>query len=41
MASSTATPDSMITIKALYEGETRRFRIPLRDMNVNTLPGKV
>lgn len=34
-------PSTLITIKVLYNDNTRRFKIPLRDLNAHVLPQKV
>lgn len=33
--------DTLITIKVQLAGETRRFKLALRDLGANTLPDKV
>ncbi|KAK8069144.1 hypothetical protein PG994_005760 [Apiospora phragmitis] len=38
---STATPDTLITLKVNYDGSTRRFKLPLRDLGASTLDDKV
>ena len=38
---STATPETLITLKVNYDGNTRRFKLPLRDLGANTLDDKV
>ncbi|KAK7943745.1 ZZ type zinc finger domain-containing protein [Apiospora aurea] len=38
---STAAPDALITLKVNYDGNTRRFKLPLRDLGANTLDDKV
>ncbi|KAI0002753.1 hypothetical protein F4779DRAFT_602843 [Xylariaceae sp. FL0662B] len=40
-SSSVATPDTLITLKVNYDGVTRRFKLPLRDLGVNTLEDKL
>jgi hypothetical protein len=35
------TPETMVTLKVNYEGSTRRFKLPLRDMGASTLEEKV
>ena len=40
-SNTTVTPDTLITIKTLFESENRRFKIPLRELGANTLPSKV
>ncbi|EFR02676.1 ZZ type zinc finger domain-containing protein [Nannizzia gypsea CBS 118893] len=34
-------PDTLITVKAHFDGENRRFKVPLRDMGANTFPLRV
>ncbi|KAI1497107.1 hypothetical protein F5X99DRAFT_34059 [Biscogniauxia marginata] len=42
MASSSATtPDTLITLKVSFDGITRRFKLPLRDLGVNSLENKL
>lgn len=42
MASSAqATPDILVTLKVNYQGSTRRFKLPLRDLGATTLEDKV
>ncbi|KAI5860206.1 hypothetical protein GGS23DRAFT_239547 [Durotheca rogersii] len=42
MASSmTATPDTMITLKVNFDGATRRFKLPLRELVVHNLEDKL
>ncbi|KAI1107168.1 hypothetical protein F4804DRAFT_243677 [Jackrogersella minutella] len=36
-SSSTATPDTLITLKVNFDGVTRRFKLPLRELVVTTL----
>lgn len=33
--------DTLIAIKAYYEGTSRRFKLPLRDLGAYTFPEKV
>lgn len=33
--------DTLIAIKAYYEGTSRRFKLPLRDLGAYTFPQKV
>ena len=40
-STTTALPDSMITIKVHYRGVTRKCKLPLRDMVPDTLETKV
>ena len=40
-SSSTNHLDTPITLKVNYEGATRRYKLPLRDLNVNVLENKV
>jgi hypothetical protein len=37
----TTTPDTMITVKVNIDGTVRRFKLPLRDVGVNTFESKV
>ncbi|KAI1881707.1 hypothetical protein JX265_000533 [Neoarthrinium moseri] len=41
MASSAATPDTPITLKVSYDGVTRRFKLPLRELGAITLETKL
>lgn len=41
MASTTNHLDIPITLKVNYDGATRRYKLPLRDLNVNVLENKV
>lgn len=42
MASSApATPDTLVTLKVNFQGSTRRFKLPLRDLGVNVFEDKV
>lgn len=42
MASSTpATPDTLVTLKVNFQGSTRRFKLPLRDLGACSLEDKV
>lgn len=42
MASSSANHlDTPITLKVNFDGVTRRYKLPLRDLNVNVLENKV
>jgi len=42
MASSTpATPDTLVTLKVNFQGSTRRFKLPLRDLGATSLEDKV
>jgi hypothetical protein len=34
-------PDTLITVKVIYEGQNRRFKLALRDLGAHTLPQKV
>jgi hypothetical protein len=34
-------PDTLITVKVLYNDNTRRFKIPLRDLGARVFPQKV
>ncbi|OAL71782.1 hypothetical protein A7D00_3812 [Trichophyton violaceum] len=34
-------PDTLITVKAHFDGENRRFKVPLRDMGATTFPLRV
>lgn len=34
-------PDTPIVVKVVYDGLTRRFKMPLRDMNATIFPVKV
>lgn len=34
-------PSTLITVKVLYNDNTRRFKVPLRDLNAHVLPQKV
>ncbi|KAK8120753.1 hypothetical protein PG999_004873 [Apiospora kogelbergensis] len=38
---SAATPDTLITLKVSFDGNTRRFKLPLRDLGALTLEDKV
>ncbi|KAI1808162.1 hypothetical protein F4811DRAFT_559428 [Daldinia bambusicola] len=40
-SSSVATPDTLITLKVNFDGATRRFKLPLRDLGPNTLEDKL
>ncbi|KAI1738043.1 hypothetical protein F4680DRAFT_460138 [Xylaria scruposa] len=40
-SSTTATADTLITLKVNFDGATRRFKIPLRDLGSNTFEDKV
>ncbi|KAI8946494.1 hypothetical protein F4801DRAFT_61089 [Xylaria longipes] len=40
-SSATATADSLITLKVNFDGVTRRFKLPLRDLGSNTFEDKV
>jgi next-to-BRCA1 protein 1 len=35
------TLDSLIVVKLQFQGNTRKFKIPLRDLGANVLPEKV
>jgi hypothetical protein len=35
------TPDTLITFKVSLDGSPRRFKLPLRDVGINVLEGKV
>lgn len=42
MASSApATPDTLVTLKVNFQGSTRRFKLPLRDLGASSLEDKV
>ena len=45
MASTSVTPQvtpmTLITLKVSYEGSTRRFKLPLKDLGINVLETKV
>lgn len=41
MASSATNPDTLITIKILYDGATRRLKMPLKDLGVHVFEDKV
>ena len=34
-------PDTLITLKIVVDGNTRRFKLALRDLGANVLPQKV
>lgn len=34
-------PSTLITVKVLYDDNTRRFKVPLRDLNAHVLPQKL
>ncbi|KAK0651541.1 hypothetical protein B0T16DRAFT_322684 [Cercophora newfieldiana] len=40
-SASTTTPDTPVTIKINHDGTTRRFKLPLRDLGINVLEGKL
>ncbi|KAI1749822.1 hypothetical protein F4782DRAFT_511631 [Xylaria castorea] len=40
-SSATATADTLITLKINFDGATRRFKLPLRDLGSNTFEDKV
>jgi next to BRCA1 gene 1 protein len=40
-STSAATPDTPITLKVNYDGITRRFKLPLRELGASTLEDKV
>lgn len=40
-SSSAATPDTLITLKVNFDGATRRFKLPLRELTVASLEDKV
>ncbi|KAL7623024.1 hypothetical protein AAE478_006703 [Parahypoxylon ruwenzoriense] len=40
-SSSAATPDTMITLKVNFDGVTRRFKLPLRELVANNLENKL
>lgn len=40
-SSSTASPDLPVTIKVNLDGLPRKFKLPLRDLGINTLEGKL
>jgi next-to-BRCA1 protein 1 len=40
-SSSTTTPDTPVTIKINLDGTSRRFKLPLRDLGINVLEGKL
>lgn len=35
------TLDTLIVVKIQFQGSTRKFKIPLRDLGATVLPGKV
>lgn len=42
MATSTpASSDTLVTLKVNFQGSTRRFKLPLRDLGATTLEDKV
>jgi len=41
MASTSTTPETLVTVKVNYDGSTRRFKLSLRDMGASTLEDKV
>ncbi|KAI1778357.1 hypothetical protein F4818DRAFT_405807 [Hypoxylon cercidicola] len=41
MASSSTTPDTLITLKVNFDGVNRRFKLPLRELVVSTLEDKL
>ncbi|KAI1758514.1 hypothetical protein GGR53DRAFT_516874 [Hypoxylon sp. FL1150] len=41
MASSSVNPDTLITLKVNFDGATRRFKLPLRELVVSTLEDKL
>ncbi|KAM5430945.1 hypothetical protein McanMca71_003132 [Microsporum canis] len=34
-------PDTLITVKAHFDGENRRFKVPLRDLGAHTFPQRI
>ncbi|OTB16664.1 hypothetical protein K445DRAFT_316944 [Daldinia sp. EC12] len=40
-SSSAATPDTLITLKVNFDGATRRFKLPLRELGLGTLEDKL
>lgn len=36
-----ATPDTLVTLKVNFQGTTRRFKLPLRDLGASSLEDKV
>ncbi|KAI0095502.1 hypothetical protein F4814DRAFT_454116 [Daldinia grandis] len=40
-SSSTTTPDTLITLKVNFDGATRRFKLPLRELVLSTLEDKL
>ncbi|KAI1389745.1 uncharacterized protein F4822DRAFT_399540 [Hypoxylon trugodes] len=40
-SSSSATPESLITLKVNFDGVTRRFKLPLKDLVISTLEDKL
>ena len=34
-------PDTLITVKVLFDGQNRRFKLALRDLGAHSLPQKV
>ncbi|KAK4229637.1 next to BRCA1 gene 1 protein [Podospora fimiseda] len=40
-SSSAVTPMTLITIKVNYDGSTRRFKLPLKDVGINSLENKL
>ncbi|KAI8962879.1 hypothetical protein F5Y11DRAFT_321285 [Daldinia sp. FL1419] len=40
-SSSTALPDTLITLKVNFDGATRRFKLPLRELGPNTLEDRL
>ena len=40
-SSSAATPDTLITLKVNFDGATRRFKVPLRELGLGALEDKV
>ncbi|PSR91976.1 hypothetical protein BD289DRAFT_496919 [Coniella lustricola] len=40
-SSSPATPDTLVTLKVNFQGSTRRFKLPLRDLGVNVFEDKI
>ncbi|KAF3760565.1 hypothetical protein M406DRAFT_282310 [Cryphonectria parasitica EP155] len=40
-STSPATPDTVVTLKVHFQGSTRRFKLPLRDLGVNVFEDKI
>ncbi|KAK0727082.1 hypothetical protein B0T26DRAFT_737892 [Lasiosphaeria miniovina] len=41
MASSSTSPDTLVTLKVNIDGNSRRFKLPLRDLGINVLENKL